>query len=174
LNKLYLTLIIATLLFGIIFVTGAGELIVSKFTKTVELDKTQRDYLLAKLPVTMEKGQPLPNEIKPVITIDCNHDYCKWSAVQTNLIQSYDNIIDKKYCVEMGNGTICKNFDEKGICLEYEQVCIKEVIYTITEIEEQVTAQVSKRLSDYANESIKSDLKPYIKTSEGTLEITAK
>lgn len=155
-NKLYLTLIIATLLFGIIFVTSADD-IIAKFTSTTTMDKASRDYLLAKLPTTMDKGQPLPKEISPAISIECNEDYCLWSAVQEGLISSYDNKIENKHCIKY----------EKKLCLENQT-------YTTKEIEEQVVVLVNKKLSDYASSSMKSELKPYVKVSEGTIIVEEK
>ena len=154
-NKLIIASAVLIILIGIIFVTGADELIINSFSKSISIDKTQRDFLLTKVPEIEGKAQ---KEIKPVVTIDCNKEYCKWSAVQEGLLNSYDNIIKKEYCKE-------KDEKNKINCFKYE-------IYTDEEIENLVSEKIASMLSKYADNNIKSN--PYVKVSEGTIEVIEK
>jgi len=134
--------------------------VVSTMDKTTEIDKVYRDYLLTKVPTTLDsKGVPLVKEIKPVISIDCNEEQCKYSASQSGIINSQDNIIDRKYC---------------SLINETDSSCITYSTYTIAEIETKVSEQVTKRLSDYANTSIERDTKAFDKASEGTISVGEK
>jgi hypothetical protein len=84
-------------------------------------------------------------------------------------MNSYDNMIDRKYCSEY-NYTYDEGKGKEisdGNCLEYSY-------YTISEIENQVTEQINQRLKDYVNVSIERDNKVYEKASEGTIEVVEK
>lgn len=166
-KTIYISLIIATLLLGVIIVSGAGELIVSQFSKTSTMDKVNRDYLLTKVPTVIDKGQPLPKEIKPEINIVCSAKECKYSAVQDGIISSYDNVLNREYCSEFN-----KTINEKLNRTTNE--CVKYSIYKIAEIQDQVSSAVTQRLSDYANSSINQDSKVTTEIATGTITITEK
>ena len=162
-KKLYLTLIIATLLIGIVF---AGELITSQFTKTISMDKEQRDYLLTKAVFDQSKGEV--KEIKPTINIECSAKECKYSAVQEGIISSYDNIINREYCSKYNY-----TYDEKLQEIIGDGGCIEYSIYNLIEMQDQVSNLVAKRLTDYANRSLSED-KTIVEVSTGIISITEK
>ena len=164
-NKTLLIILISILCVGIVY--AGSELIASAFTKTSTMDKQYRDYLLTKVQTTLDKdNKELPKEIKPVISIECKEKECKYSAVQEGIISSYDNIINRKYCSEHN-----KNINENGKTINE---CLIYSIYTLSEIENQVSELVTNRLSDYANQSIVEDTKIIIEKSKGDLTINQK
>ena len=123
---------------------------VSNMDKTSELDKVYRDKLLT---LTTDK------DIKPIIEIDCNLEQCKYSATQSGIINSYDNMIERKYCSEFN---------------QTDNSCLTYSTYTIAEIENMVSDAVTGRLSNFANVSIERDTKAYEKASEGTISVVEK
>lgn len=157
------SIILATIiLVGTIFVTGASDISNSfnEFSKSSELDKSYRDFILTTIPTTYNsKGGEITKEIKPVINIDCSDRECKYSAVQDGIINSYDNIIDRYYCID---------FDI------INSTCRTEKQYTTSEIENIVSTQVNNKLTVYANSSIERINKPYTKISTGVITINEK
>jgi hypothetical protein len=156
LNKIYLTLIIVSLLFGIIIVTGAGEIILTSFSKSVEMEKTSRDFLLTKVPEVSKDVK----EIKMNITISCDKDTCNYKATQKGL----PTIIGKvNRC-----STECFKFSDDifRTCLSENRVCLD-----IKEIESLISEQIKSRLEIYAKNNIPLN---YTEISKGTLEITQK
>jgi hypothetical protein len=154
-NKITIT-IMSILLVGLVLAGGA--ITATSFTKTTEIDKITRDYLLTKvISATDSKGDELPKEIKPQISIRCFDNYCLYDTAQEGIIQSYDNSISREYCK--------KTDDKTGFCIE-------QGIYTIVEIEEKVSQEVSSRLGSYVT-SDKNKEEPK-EISKGTLEIMEK
>lgn len=177
-KTIYLFFIIG---FSIIGIVVASDLVaVNNFTKDVSIDKEARDFLLTQ--AVGENKAPL--EINPAINIDCSETECKWSAYQEGVISTYDNILNKKYCVEYKTGTRCLDLgympcDGRANCTEkchrYSKDCIAEREYTTEEIENIVSTQVTQRLINYANSEIKEgDKSVYTKVSEGELNIGEK
>jgi hypothetical protein len=144
---IYLFLIISAMIIGI---TVADDIITAnKLSKTVEMNKSVRDNLITRLPTIIvntynERGEvtgtiELEKEIKPAIKIWCKDLECVWSAEQSGIIQSYNNIIKRNYCVK-----------KEGI------KCIDEKTYTNAEIETKVINLVdigkTKSPNDYVSE----------------------
>jgi hypothetical protein len=155
-KKLYISLIFGILLIGIV-IAGA-EITANKFTKEKQIDKVERDYLLTKIPIiTDEKGKELPKGLKPKIIIECYEKECKYSAVLDNIIQTYDNIITREYC---------EKIDEKT------GECLKQGIYTLVEIEDQVSDIIMSRINQYSVDD--KVTKEVVEKSEGDLIITEK
>ena len=154
-NKQSIAIIISAFMILTLVSAGIFES-VSNMDKTSELDKVYRDKLLTKLP-EVPKGEV--KEIKPTIEIDCNEEQCKYSAVQSGLINSYDNIINREYCSEYN---------------QTDSTCITYSTYTVAEIETMVSEKVTSRLSNFANASIERDAKTFDKVSEGTISVVEK
>lgn len=134
----------------ILVVVVSAEIIpqLSNVAETREIDKKYRDELLS---------QTTDKEIKPNVSIECNDDYCLWSAEQKGIISSYHNRVDKKYCDEY-NDTIHE--------------CITWIQYTDEEIIDMVTDKVLDRLENYANASLERKVNtPF---ADGSVEITEK
>ena len=148
-NKQTLSIIVSILLVITIVSAGIFESI-SSIDKTTTIDKVYRDKLLT---LTTDK------DIKPIISIDCNDEQCKYSASQSGIINSHDNVIERKYCSEYN---------------ETDNSCITYLTYTIAEIETMVSEQVTSRLENFANASIERDAIAFEKASEGTISVVEK
>ena len=123
---------------------------ISSIDKTTTIDKVYRDKLLT---LTTDK------DIKPIIEIDCNEEQCKYSATQSGIINSYDNMIERKYCIDYN---------------QTNSTCITYSTYTVAEIETMVSTAVTSRLENFANASIERDAKAFDKASEGTISVVEK
>jgi len=148
-NKQSIAIIISAFMILTLVSAGIFES-VSNMDKTSELDKVYRDKLLT---LTTDK------DIKPIIEIDCNEEQCKYSATQSGIINSYDNMIERKYCSEFN---------------QTDNSCLTYSTYTVAEIETMVSEQVTSRLENFANASIERDAKAFDKASEGTISVVEK
>ena len=154
-KKIYLTIILSILIIGIVS-AGIG---IGAYNETRELSKVYRNELLS---------QTDANEINVNVSIECNDDYCLWSAYQQGIISSRDNKIDKSYCSkyetleDFGDGE-----DLRGECISYSD-------YTDAEIQDMVADGVQARLENYANASIERKADAYEDWGTGNLEITEK
>lgn len=172
-NIIFLALgIFGLLIMGVVI----ADTVLTQFTKSTSMNKAQRDFLLTKVPIVMDKGQPLPKEINPVINIECSTHRCEYSAFQDGIIASYDNIIYRDYCARMGDGKRCMRYDDinQTKCLQYNQICVDKAIYTLEEIQDKVSVLVTDMLSAYANSSMEEGQKTLTETSTGKIIITEK
>ena len=147
--KKILSSIFAILLVVSIVSAGIG---IGAIAESRDMDKAERDMLLSKTDA---------GEINPIIEIKCSDDYCIWSAVQKDIINSKDNKIQKYYME-------CLEFDEElGECTNENRVD-----YTDTEIKDKVADAVASKLSNYAKAEISRD--NYEDWGTGTLTIGEK
>jgi hypothetical protein len=142
------------ILIGLIICSSV--LAISSYNETRELSKVYRNELLS---------QTDANEINVNVSIECNDDYCLWSAYQQGIISSRDNKIDKSYCNEY---EILEDFgdgeDLKGECISYSD-------YTDAEIQDIVADAVQVRLENYADASIQRKADIYEDKSSGRVII---
>ena len=152
-NKLIIVILIIMNLVGIIFITGAGEIILTSFSKSVEMDKTSRDYLLTKVPEVSKDVK----EIKMNITISCDAEVCKYTAKQKGLPIINGKI--PKCSIE------CSKFSDDILrtCLSENKVCLDT-----KGVESLVSNQIKSRLEIYAKDNMPLT---YTEISTGIIEV---
>lgn len=155
-NKLYLTLIIATLLFGIIFVTSADELITTLFSKSISIDKAERDFLLTKVPEISKDVK----EIKLNLTISCDAENCNYKATQKGLPTIVGKVTRcSTECLEPSEDIFRGCSKENTVCLDMKGV------------ENFVSEQITNRLEIFAKQNMPLN---YTEISKGTITVEEK
>lgn len=146
-------------LIGIGFVIAGGSIGLS-FSDSTTLDKASVDYIKTKLPAEQQKS----GEIKPQITLECLEKTCEWSAVLPNIIQSYDNPIDRCYqrCDKWFN-------ESENNCGDWVEVC-----HTEAEMQVIVSDIVNSRIGGVAQEGMNKASSPIPSITKGEIIITEK
>lgn len=154
----------------------SAELSLNIFNKSIDIDKTQKDYLISKMPLTMENGHAVTQELNPEINMFCSASKCEYSVFLDNIISSYNNIVSRQYCFKYNNSDVCEKFDDKGKCELYEKICSEIANYNISVMESKISQIVADRLIQFANNSISEDenKKLNIEMAKGNLLITSK
>jgi hypothetical protein len=155
-NKLIIASLILTILVGIVFVTGADELITTFFSKSVTIDKAERDFLLTKVPEVSKDVK----EIKMNITISCDTGNCNYKATQKGLPTIVGKVTRcSTECLKISDDILRTCLEENKVCLDMKGV------------ETLVSNQIVNRLEIYAKQNMPLQ---YTEVSKGTITVEEK